>query len=245
MAIHDGHRDRIREKIIKGALDGFHDHEILEFILFHAIPMKDTNDIAHRLIDEFGSFSAVLDSDVERLTAVSGMTRNAAILLTTLPFISRKYQSKNDKQTISLRNLECVKEYILSEMSSLTREELRIICKDSAANLIYCGVLAKGTVSEVNLFKRELVDMAMRHKAVSVIIAHNHPSKTCQPSPADIRLTQEAAIAVSMVNIIFDDHVIVAGNEIFSFKQNGLLEKITNSEIKLTFKEGSLTDIKI
>lgn len=243
MASHDGHRDRVRDKIVAGGGSYFHDHEMLEYILYAFIPRRDTNPIAHELMESFGSFSAVLDADYERLMAVKGMTRNAAIFISAMPDINRRYQLKNTNvKQIKLGNYKEVHEYLLARMGSLTKEEIHVLCKNSAGYLSHVEVLAKGSINQVNLFCRELVDIAIKHKAVGIIMVHNHPTKVCTPSQSDINTTSQAAVALSAAGIRLDDHIIVAGNETYSFRLKGLLDNITNGSVTIKYKEGQIAD---
>lgn len=223
MAIHDGHRDRIREKLLKTGVEGLQPHEVLEYLLYGFIPRKDTNAIAHELINTFGSFSAVLNTDIDRLVQVKGMTRNAAIFLNTLPKILSLYsdQSNKDRQPISGRGV--ARTFMKTQVYGLGYEVAVIAGLDSRDNLIRIERLQKGTGNLVSISIREVVDFAIRTNASGILIAHNHPSGNINPSAADVALTVEISRMLQNMNVKFQDHFIFSDNKYYSFEENGFL----------------------
>lgn len=223
--MHTGHRQRVKERFLNAGLDAFQLHEILEFLLFFGVPYKDTNPIAHNLIEKYGSFSAVFDAPIESLKDVSGMTDNAAILIKALPGISRMYMNDKLKQTVYLGALlPCIK-YLESLFLGLAKEEMYLLLLDSHHNLILHKKVAQGSVNEVPFLIREIQERVFFSNASNIILAHNHPSGNPEPSKEDVDTTKIIYKSLSYINVVLLDHVIVAGDKHFSFSRSGLLEE--------------------
>ena len=181
MGKHDGHRERVREKIAAAGLDTFQDHEVLEYILFHCIPRKNTNEIGHELIDRFGSFADVLNSDKERLKEVPGMTEIAALFLSVLPDIMRRYLLSAERKRTNLSGRRKVRDYIAKEMYGAPVEIAGAAALDAQDGLIRFRKLASGKGDGVNVSVRQVVDFALGTNAVSLVLAPNHPGGNVNP----------------------------------------------------------------
>lgn len=241
MAVHDGHRERMRQRIETYGIQSLQDHEVLEYLLYAVVPRKDTNELAHRIIEECGSLSEVFDQSVERLQKIKGVTYNAALFLSSLSDISRRYYSKNQK-TIYIRNVaECL-QLMRPIMETLTKEEIHLLLIDSAGKLIKRVVLSKGVVNESVCNVRDVVDIALKNEACRVVLVHNHPSNNATPSLQDKTLTEQVCVALSVIGIILEDHIIIAKGGYFSFKDSHWLENIVNGQISLS--GGKIKDIR-
>lgn len=236
-SVHDGHRERMRARIQESGLNSLKDHEIIEYLLYAFIPRKDTNEIAHELIKQFGSFSGVMNADSEHLQSVKGMTQNAAIFLANVPDIGRRYISdyNSGKQNLSGRGR--AKEFMQRRMICSNTEKLFVASLDAKDQLIACDNLSSGTGDSVSISVREIVDYALKSKASSVLLAHNHPSGDVTPSQQDYILTREIAWTLYSVNVCLQDHYIFGGNDCFSFEESGRL-KLMMEERDLQLKEG-------
>lgn len=230
MGIHDGHRDRMRDKIASDGIKSLKDHEILEYILFHFVPRRNTNEIAHALIDKFGSFSDVLNADVEQLSSVPGMTRNAALFLNGLPDIFRRYASDVEKKRIKLGGRGTAQAYMRKMMFGCPVEQLCIVALDAQDRLVRFECLFTGDGESVPVSMRKIVEFVMRTKAVSVLIAHNHPSGNCEPSQRDFELTREIYRTLGSINVRLQDHIIFSEDDAFSFEDNGLMDALAPRE---------------
>ena len=160
MAVHDGHRDRLREKIVSAGIESLQPHEILEFLLFAFIPRKDTNAIAHELINTFGSFADVLSTDVDRLMAVKGMTKNAAIFLNSLPDVLRVYSNDRAKEKISLAGRGVARDFMKAKLFGKEIEQVYMVAVDAKDNFIRMEKLASGDGVAVSVPVREIADFA-------------------------------------------------------------------------------------
>lgn len=240
-AIHNGHRERMRERIAVNGIQSLQEHEVLEFLLYAYIPRKDTNEIAHKLIDEFGSLHKVFNADIERLMKVKGITANIAVYLNSLSGVSRMYIKGNVDNEVVLNNVSDCIEFLEPIMSTLKREEVHILAKNARNKLLKHEVLSKGTVTETVLYIRHITDMALKNEASSIVIAHNHPSGEPYASEADKQVTSQVALALSLIDIRLDDHIIIAKNGNYSFRREGLLDKYANSVVNLS--NGKIKDI--
>lgn len=223
MGAHDGHRNRVREKVAQVGIGAFEDHEVLEYILFHFVPMRNTNEIAHALIDTFGSFADVLNTDAEHLNAVPGMTYNAALFLSVLPDILRRYAVSAEKKRVNMSGRRKVRDYLAKEMFGTPVEVVGVLALDAQDGLIRFEKLASGTGDGVDVSVRSIVDFALRTNAVSVVLAHNHPGGLAAPSQQDVGLTGQIAFVLESIGVTLLDHIIFTDTESFSFEENGLL----------------------
>ncbi len=237
---HDGHRDRMRERILKYGIGSLQNHEILEFILYAFIPRKNTNDIAHRLVQRFGSFAGVLNADVEALVEVEGMTQNAAIFISSMPEVFRAYLKDVDGEKLNLSGRGVIRSYLGAELYGVPQELVVALALDSKDQFIACERLAYGDGGSVSISVRDIVNFAIKHKAVSIVLAHNHPSGNVEPSQADIDLTADAYATLETIGITFEDHLIFAGSNYFSFADSGRMTKIAavKNHATKSFKEG-------
>lgn len=221
--IHKGHRQRVKNRYLAEGLDHFQDHEVLELLLFYCIPMKDTNALAHTLIKEFGSLSGVFDADPKDLCSKGGLTENSAILLSLIPSLSRRYNHGKFKNKPQLNSSSKAGEYAVSLFTGRLYEVFYVICLDSQNRVNHASLLHEGTINEAPVYPRLIVETALRHQANSIMVAHNHPGGSMQPSKADIEVTKRIKVAAEAISIKLLDHIVVAGEGYYSFAENGLL----------------------
>lgn len=211
---HGGHRERMREKYIKYGLDIFEPHEVLEIMLFYAVPRVDTNPLAHRLINTFGSLSAVLDADVNQLME-AGLSKNAAVFLNMIPELSRIYlEDKRAKRQIITRYM--LGEFFKSKFIGRTEEYIIALYLDAKGKELSCSVVSSGSFSAASVPFDKIINMALVCKAKSVAIAHNHPSGSVLPSEKDIDVTFLLMEKLKAMDIKLLDHIIIAGEEYLS-----------------------------
>lgn len=225
-SIHEGHRSRMKKRFLEQGMDAFEPHEILEMLLYYGIPQGDTNPIAHRLLDTFGSFAKVLDAPIESLETVKGIGRSSAILLKMVPQLARIYL--DDLQTSRpLLDTKDIADYIMPKFVGRKNEAVVLLLLNSRAEVLFCDVMNEGSVREVAIYVRNIVHMAMRHNASSAVLAHNHPSGNTMPSAGDLAVTANIYDALQPVGVQLLDHLIVAddGKTYLSMWTSGLLEK--------------------
>jgi DNA repair protein RadC len=221
-----GHRQRLREHYLKEGLDSFSDAQILELLLFYAIPYRDTKPLAYMLLNEFGSLSQVLEAEPHELAKVPGIGENSALFLSLLPDICQKYQQDKWGKKPLLNTAAALGEYAVSLFTGCSSEVFYLLCLDIGGNLNQAALLHKGTIDEVSVYPRVVVETALKHKAKKVAFAHNHPGGTIKPTADDMELTWALIDAMERIDIPVIDHIIVSGLRYFSFHEKGLLPSV-------------------
>ena len=223
MGIHDGHREKMRQRFLAGGLQAFADHEALELLLYYAIPRRDVNPVAHALMERYGSLSAVLSAPVEDLKQVAGIGERAAILL-KLPTAleSRARLSEAGKERV-MTSSDLAGQYLLDCFAGETTEVIYQLCLDRKGKLLTCKRLGEGGVSSAALDVRRMVENAILSQASAVILAHNHPSGIALPSGDDYAATERAKAALAAIGVELTDHIIVADGDFVSMADSGYL----------------------
>ncbi|HOO25529.1 MAG TPA: DNA repair protein RadC [Clostridiales bacterium] len=223
---HAGHRDRLRKKFIENP-SSLEEHELLELLLFYAIPQKNTNDIAKELILTFGSLQEVLSANPLDLTAFKHIKENAAVLMSLTNYIAvsneQNKAKKISKNVDILTKSETAREYAKSLFLDADYERFYLICLNSRKRVLRAVLVNEGTLDEVPVYSREVVELVLRHKAHSVILSHNHPGGSLTPSQADLSLTNNIVRALEPIGVVVNDHIIVAGERSLSFREEGYL----------------------
>ena len=228
--MHSGHRERVREKFRKTGFAGFADHEILELLLFYAIPRADTNGIAHRLIDRFGSLSGVFLAGENELKKVEGIGENAAFLINMIPAVAKELYTRADKHPVFSNTKEAA-DYISRVLYGKKTECFYIFCLDMSYRLIYQEEIFEGSIDKVAINIRKIVAAALNNGAARLIISHNHPGGSVKPSLADINVTKQLMEVLSGVHIPLVDHIIVSDNAYYSIFASKLVRNIMEEEI--------------
>lgn len=229
MSIHNGHRQRMKDRFLKNGLDTLNEHEILEVLLYYCIPRCDTNEIAHRLISRFGSLVQVVEASPRELQKVPGVGKNAATFLTLLKETHRHLNISQAKENPVLNDIETCGKYLRNFFSGFQNEVVFLLCMDSKAMVIDCFKVGEGGVTSANLSFRKIIDIAINSNAASVVLAHNHPGGLAIPSHDDIATTKRLAKALYMADVILIDHVIVADQDYISMRQSGIYDPATIS----------------
>jgi len=224
MSIHDGHRDRLRQRFLNEGLENFNPHQVLELLLFYCIPRKDTNELACKLIQKFGSFSAVLEAPVSELKKVDGIGDSAAAFLSMLLEVERYYHAHHDKNAVFMCDAEAYCDYLSKMLTNKRNEEVYMMCLDSKYQMKSCREVGQGSTNYASVPIRRIVETALADNAVMVVLAHNHPSGLVLPSPEDVHTTHRLAAALSTVDIKLIDHVIVADHDAVSLVQSAMFD---------------------
>lgn len=221
MSVHDGHRDRLRQRFLEDGLDSFTDVQVLELLLYYCIPRRDTNLIAHELIGHFGSLSQVLEAPVGELCKVDGIGERAAIFLRVITQAGRRYMMDRASKVTILPTLESCGRYLQSFFFGRSVETVYLLCLDGKCKVLCCKKIAEGDVNSTSLSVRKIVETALNSNATSVVLAHNHPGGLAIPSGADVQVTKRIAAALQAVDVYFLDHVLVADDDYVSLAQSG------------------------
>ena len=221
MAIHDGHRQRLKERFAREGLDNFDELQVLELLLFYAIPRQDTNPLAHRLLERYGNLAQVLEAPVEDLAKVPGIGPGAATFLHLVRDAGRYYQVSRTKHEKVLNSIEKCIRFLQAFFVGRRNETVFLLCMDAKCKVLCCKEIAEGSVNSASISTRRIVEIAMGVNASSVILAHNHPSGLAVPSGEDLRTTHRIAAALQTVEIILADHVVLADEDAVSMVQSG------------------------
>lgn len=222
MSIHAGHRQRLKERFLKDGLDNFEEHQVLELLLFYGIPQRDTNEIAHELIQRFGSLSKVLEATPEELGEVKYVGDNVATLFKLITAVARYYQVNCAMREVILPTIDACGKYLVPYFYGRQNETVFLLCLDAKCKVLCCEKVGEGSVNSAGVPIRRIVELALKNNATSAILAHNHPSGLAIPSGEDIQTTRRVALALDAVEIGLVDHIIVADNDWVSLSQSGL-----------------------
>ncbi len=218
--MHEGHRARVKKRFLEEGLDHFSDVQALELLLFYAIPRADTNPIAHRLLEHFGSLSQVLEANPEELKKISGVGENGALLLNLIPQMGRFYMTDRASAPGVLTTLEQCAQYLMPRFFGRKLETVFLLCLDAKCKVLCCREVGEGGTNSTGISIRRVVETALGVNASSVVLAHNHPSGVAIPSPEDIQTTRRVAMALQAVEIVLVDHIIVADDDYVSIAQS-------------------------
>lgn len=222
MGIHDGHRARKRQQVLNHGLDSLEDHEVLEVLLYYAIPRRDTNETAHLLLDKFGSLQGVLDASMDELQQVEGVGENAACLFYIISQLPRRAQLPKKTPRI-INSIDAAGSYFVRLLSKEKQEMLYIMCLDAKGKVIACRQISRGSanMTEVNMGQVALV--ALQCGAHAIILAHNHPSGVALPSAADQQVTRSMCESLRIMGVRLLDHIIVADGDYVSMAQSDII----------------------
>ncbi len=218
--IHKGHRQKVKQRFYENGMDGMPVHNVLEMLLFFGIPQRDTNPLAHKLIEKFGSFSAVLEARREDLMAVKGMTESAACLLTMILPLYKQYKNDLQRKRVVLESTEDYVEYIKHQFYDTLNERVYIICLDSNNRAINSFKVGEGDFSSVIMNMREIVSCVLHSQAKKVVLCHNHPHGVTAPSKADADATLQLYNILTGLSVSLIDHIIFTENDYFSFSKS-------------------------
>ena len=224
MGIHDGHRERMKNRFREHGAEQLEDHQLLELLLFYAVPRQDVNPLAHTLLDHFGSLDNLLEASVEELSQVPGVGPNIATLLRLVPELDRRYQIRKHETRHQILTAEQAGHCLLPYFQYAREEQVYLMCLDSRRRVQCCKCMARGETDCANVSIRALVETALSRRAAGVILAHNHTSFVALPSADDLITTRQLKIALEAVGVRLLDHLIVAGDDFVSLADSGELD---------------------
>lgn len=219
------HRQRLKQRFAKSGFQGFHDYEVLELLLTYVIPRKDTKPIAKELIKRFKHLPGVLSADVRQLAEIDGIGPQAAQFLKIVDaFVAFYFHQKALSGDIQFTQLPQLVDYFKATIGRSPNEVMRVLYLNSQNKLLHAENLSEGTVSETVVLPRKIVEGALKHHATTVIIAHNHPGGLPEPSDDDDSITHQIKNALQTVNISLQEHIIIAEDSFYSYRQSGILD---------------------
>ena len=218
-----GHRNRLRKKFLATGLNSFLDHEVLELLLTYAIPRKDTKPIAWKLLENFGSLSNVLDASPNELLRIEGIGEQTAMLIPFVRELLKRYTFSEMTSRPNGTTPEAIINYCRASLSDKKEEFLQILFLSTRHTITGSKIISTGNRDKVEVAPRDIIGEACSVKAAHIILVHNHPSGEPDPSPQDIKFTQELDEASRFMGIGLSDHIIVGKGKFFSFRAHHLL----------------------
>ena len=222
MSDHKGHRNRMRERFLNNGLDGYAEHEALEMLLYYCVPRMDTNLLAHRLIDEFGSLPQVFEATVADLMRVEGIGKSVAIAINFFASFCRYYYVKcTQQENVMLRSPEDFGKYLTPHFLNRRNEVVFAVCLDGKANVISCKMISEGSLNAAGVSIRRVVEVALASNSAAIVLAHNHPGGLSIPSGEDIQTTLMLAKALQTVDVELVDHIVFSNTNFTSMRETG------------------------
>lgn len=219
----DGHRQRMRQRLLKAGPDALADHEMLEMILFIALPRRDTKPIARSMLARFGSFAAAVGAPVAELLDIEGLGEAGAAAVKLVQAAALRMLKYEMAAQPVLSNWDRLIEFLRASMEHERAEQFRILFLDSRNKLLADEVLSQGTVNHAPAYPREIVRKCLQHNATALILAHNHPSGDPAPSREDVAMTEAISRAVQTIGVTVHDHVVIGRKRWLSFRQERLI----------------------
>ncbi len=225
---HEGHRERLRNRILREGIDHMEPHIVLEALLFYVFPRQDTNELAHELLNRFGSLSAILEAPYDVLKNVPGIGEKCAFFLKLLLEVFRKYTVEKtlEDSRHSLFTSDQLCSVIRPKFIGRDTEVVVLMLLDSQSRLLFCDVITEGSVSSAAVYVRKIVSLALQYNASFAVLSHNHPSGSLIPSSGDLTATRKVFRTLAEIDVTLIDHIVVTQNDCFSLAENGLLPDV-------------------
>lgn len=222
---HYGHRSRLRDRVKKEGLDNFQDYQVLEYALSFVLPYKDTNPIAHALVNKFGSFNAVLEADEDEIATVPGMGEVSAHFLTALPQLFAFYEKGKSKKQGKIDNPQDAFDLVKGFFEGSQFEQIYMVSLAPNNRIIRVDKLGEGSNEFIKVDIRKITDIMSKYKVSNIVIAHNHPGGNLNPSAEDDKFTKALVTCLAISGSHLIDHIIVCGKrKYYSYRQTGLLD---------------------
>lgn len=220
--MHEDHRKRMRERFRISGFDGFADHEILETLLYFCFPRGDTNELAHRLLERFGSVRNIMEASPDELTAVDGIGEQSAFLIQLVTETMRRYARDTLTNVPTYRTLGEVSEYLCRKFVGCSSECVYLMLLNNRLSLIDCCKISEGTVNHSLVPIRKITEKAVFKKASVVILAHNHPNGAPVPSQSDLEVTSQISMMLHTLGVPLLEHLIIADDYVYPILGNDL-----------------------
>ncbi len=219
--LHEGHRKRLKKELLEqGFSEATPPHKILEVVLFYGVPRKDTNPLAHELIDKFGSLAGVFEADPHDLMQVKGITENAVTLIKMFMPVARRVYMEKYKKGYKFNSIEECGEHLVKRFFGYNEEAFIVSSFDSAGCFICDDIIGIGDADSVSISVKNIVRTVIQRNPTTIIISHNHINSPAMPSIADLEMTQSLKYTLEQINVRLLDHIIVSGNDYVSMKQS-------------------------
>ena len=220
--MHKGHRQRTKARFAEHGLDNFNDVNVLELLLMYALPRRDTNALAHALLERFGSLSGVLEASYAELKKTPGLGESASVLLMLIPAVSRRYLINKTPEGEMIDSPTKAGRYLIPFFTYERCEVVLVLLLDARRRVLCCQEVSRGVVNAAEINTRRIATLALERNASYVILSHNHLSGNPTPSMEDERSTRALRDALAVVGVELSDHIVVAGCDYVSLQECGL-----------------------
>lgn len=224
---HAGHRQRLKNRFLQEGLDSFEKHNILELLLFYAIPQKDTNDLAHALLDQFGSLRGVFEADFSELIKIPGIKENTATLIKMIPELAREYMFEEVSEENIFDTADKIGRYFVRKYIGEINETVYLMLLDNGFKLLNVSKIHEGSVSSARVSPRKIMTQVIKYNASMAVVAHNHPNGVAIPSMEDIDTTYKLKNTLDGYEVKLIEHILVGGNEYFP-----IIHETNNSQMR-------------
>ncbi len=218
-----GHRKRLRQRLLDGGMDSLADHEVIELLLMQAVPRRDMKPLARSLIQRFGSLAGVLQAEPRTLATHPGMGDASAVALRIVTVAATRMARQKVREAPVIGSWQALIDYLTIDMAHLTRERVRVLYLNTRNMLILDDLVGDGSIDEAAIHPREVIRRALDIGATGIILVHNHPSGSPEPSRADIEITHRIAEAGRLLGISVHDHVVIGREGHISLRAKGLI----------------------
>jgi len=218
-----GHRERLRARLLEGGGDGFHDYELLEYLLALAIPRRDTKPLAKRMLEEFGDLATLLAASPAELSRVEGLGEGTAAAIKFVEAVMLRSLKTAALDRPVLSGWQALTDYLHASMAHRTTEQFRVIFLNNRNVMIRDEAMGDGTNNAAPVYPREIVKRALELQAAGMVLVHNHPSGDPQPSRDDISMTKAVMEAGRHLGLVVHDHVIIGRGGHVSMRAQGLI----------------------
>lgn len=229
--IHAGHRARVRENVLKNGFEQLEDHRLLELLLFYSIPREDTNEIAHRLLNEFGSFTEIIKANPKKLCEVLGVGRNSAIQIAAIGELFKRVIEEGAVKRTPYKTIEELVALVRSQYLNEKNEKLLFICFDSAMRLKKIESFTDGDSVRTSAELKTALSKILENDPTFVIMAHNHPEGPALPSNTDVGSTMTVSTTLRNLGINLADHIIINRTAYFSMREDSRYKNLFDTEI--------------
>ena len=210
---HAEHRKRFKKRYLESKSEGFSEHELVELLLFYSIPRRDTNEIAHALIERFSSINGIAEASIEELKLVPGVGDNSAVLISLIMAFAKEYADNHYKDTKRIDSMQALVNYANAQTFGAVKELIYCVFMDDNLNVVGTNLIASGTLNEARPMLRNVIELCILKRATSVAIFHNHPNGGVEPSRADVEFTVLLERELKIIGVNLIEHVIVDGKD--------------------------------
>ncbi len=241
---HAGHRQRLKNRFLQEGLDSFEKHNILELLLFYAIPQKDTNDLAHALLDQFGTLRGVFEADFSELIKISGIKENTATLIKMIPELAREYMFEEVSEENIFDTADKIGKYFIRKYIGEVNETVYLMLLDNGFKLLNVSKIHEGSVSSAKVSPRKIMTQVIKYNASIAVVAHNHPNGVAIPSMEDIDTTYKLKNTLDGYEVKLIEHILVGGNEYFPIMHETNNSQMRCEEHNKLFRRVDLSSLK-